>query len=155
MSDENIKNEGEETKPVEVASEAPQEPAVPQEDVADAVAAISEETKDAEATVVALPHRDIKSGMVVRVHEIIKDLNAKGEERERVQVFEGTVLGVSGAGIQRTMTVRKVSEGVGVEKIFPVHSPVVERIELVRQMRVRQSRPYYIRSHKKRLKEVK
>ncbi len=155
MSDENIKNEGEETKPVEVASEAPQEPAVPQEDVADAVAAISEETKDAEATVVALPHRDIKSGMVVRVHEIIKDLNAKGEERERVQVFEGTVLGVSGAGIQRTMTVRKVSEGVGVEKIYPLSSPHVQKIEVVKHYRTRRSKLWFLRrGFKRRLKEV-
>ncbi|KKW42596.1 MAG: 50S ribosomal protein L19 [Candidatus Magasanikbacteria bacterium GW2011_GWA2_56_11] len=94
--------------------------------------------------------------MIVRVHQKIKELNAKGEEKERVQIFEGIILAVKhGNEPGATVTVRKVSEGVGVEKIFPVHSPVVERIELVRQMRVRQSRPYYIRSHKKRLKEVK
>jgi len=98
----------------------------------------------------------LKPGMIVRVHQKIKELNAKGEEKERVQIFEGIILAVKhGNEPGATVTVRKVSEGVGVEKIFPVHSPVVERIELVRQMRVRQSRPYYIRSHKKRLKEVK
>src|SRR3989344_202701 len=59
---------------------------------------------------------DVKPGMVVRVHEKIKDVNAKGEERERLQAFEGTVMSVRGAGASRSMTVRKVTGGWGVEK---------------------------------------
>lgn len=98
----------------------------------------------------------LKPGMIVKVHQKIKEKNAKGEDKERIQIFEGMVLAVKhGTEPGATVTVRKVSEGVGVEKIFPLHAPVVEKIELVRQMRVRQSRAYYLRTHKKRLKEVK
>ncbi|MBP7992128.1 MAG: 50S ribosomal protein L19 [Candidatus Magasanikbacteria bacterium] len=99
---------------------------------------------------------DLKPGMIVKVHQKIKELNAKGEEKERIQIFEGMVIAQKHGGEQgATVTVRKVSEGVGVEKIYPIHSPVVDKIELVRQMKVRQARPYYLRTHKKRLKEVK
>lgn len=98
----------------------------------------------------------LKPGMVVKVHQKIKEKNTKGEEKERIQIFEGMVLAIKHGGEPgATVTVRKVSEGVGVEKIFPVHSPVVDKIEFVKQMHVRQSRPYYLRTHKKRLKEVK
>lgn len=99
---------------------------------------------------------DLKPGMIVKVHQKIKELNAKGEEKERIQIFEGMVIAQKHGGEQgATVTVRKVSEGVGVEKIYPIHSPVVDKIELVRQMKVRQARPYYLREYKKRLKEVK
>lgn len=98
----------------------------------------------------------VKPGMIVRVHQKIKETNTKGEEKERIQIFEGIVLALKhGNQAGATITVRKVSEGVGVEKIFPVHAPVVEKIELVRQMRVRQARPLYLRTHKKKLREVK
>ncbi|MCB9798438.1 50S ribosomal protein L19 [Candidatus Nomurabacteria bacterium] len=98
----------------------------------------------------------LKSGMIVRVHQIIKDVNKKGEERQRIQMFEGQVLAVKhGNEAGATVTVRKVSNGVGVEKIFPIHSPLIEKIELVREMKVKQGRAYYLRSHKKKLKEVK
>lgn len=99
---------------------------------------------------------DLKPGMIVRVHQNIKEKNTKGEDKERVQIFEGIILAVKhGHEAGGTITVRKVSKGIGVEKIFPINSPVVEAIELVRQMKVRQARPYYIRGTKKKLKEVK
>ena len=98
---------------------------------------------------------DLSSGMIVRVHQKIKELNAKGEEKERVQIFEGMVLAVKhGREPGATVTVRKVSDGVGVEKIFPLHSPAVAAIEVVRTMKVRQARPYFLRTFKKKLKEA-
>ncbi|OGH68640.1 MAG: hypothetical protein A3J66_01910 [Candidatus Magasanikbacteria bacterium RIFCSPHIGHO2_02_FULL_47_14] len=97
----------------------------------------------------------VKPGMIVRVHQKIKDVNKKGEEKERIQIFEGTILAVKhGTEAGATFTVRKISEGVGVEKIFPIHSPVVTKVEEVRRLRVRQARPYYLRNYNKRLKEV-
>ncbi|MBI2476789.1 50S ribosomal protein L19 [Candidatus Uhrbacteria bacterium] len=104
-----------------------------------------------------LPWRNLKPGMVVRIHEVIKDVNAKGEERERVQVFEGTILGFSGAGSSRTMTVRKISDGIGVEKIYPLASPHVQNVEVVKELRVRRAKLSFMRSDskKRRLKEKK
>lgn len=97
----------------------------------------------------------VKSGMIVRVHQKIKELNTKGEEKERIQIFEGIILARKhGTEPGATITVRKISGGIGVEKIFPVYSPIVAKIELVRQMKVNQSRPFFIRTYKKKLKEV-
>ena len=94
--------------------------------------------------------------MIVKVYQKIKEKSKTGEDKERLQLFEGIVLAVKhGNEPGATVTVRKISEGIGVEKIFPIHAPVVDRIELVRQMRVRQARPYFLRTYKKRLKEVK
>ncbi len=99
---------------------------------------------------------ELKPGMIVKVHQKIKELNTKGEEKERIQIFEGIILAIKhGTEPGATVTVRKVSEGVGVEKIFPINSPVVDKIEIVRKMHVRKSRPYYLRTYKKKLKEVK
>jgi len=99
---------------------------------------------------------ELSPGMIVRVHQKIKETNAKGEEKERIQIFEGIILAIKhGNEPGATVTVRKVSKGIGVEKIFPIHSPIVAAIELVRKMRVRQARPFYIRTYKKKLKEVK
>ena len=98
----------------------------------------------------------IKSGMIIRVHQRIKEINTKGEEKERIQIFEGTVLAVKhGKESGATVTVRKVSNGVGVEKIFPIYSPMVEKIELIREMAVKQSKAFYLRTYKKKLREIK
>ena len=97
-----------------------------------------------------------RSGMVVKVHEKIKETNTKGEEKERVQVFEGMIIGAKhGNESGATITVRKVSNGVGVEKIFPIHSPVVNKIEVVKQMRVRRAKLNHLRNpkFKRRLKK--
>lgn len=97
---------------------------------------------------------DLRTGMIVRVHQKIKDVNRKGEERERIQMFEGIVIAVKhGKEAGATFTVRKVSNGIGVEKIFPIHSPLVDTVELVREMRVRQAKAGYLRNFKKKLKE--
>jgi large subunit ribosomal protein L19 len=79
-------------------------------------------------------------GDIVRIHERIKE-----GTKERVQVFEGIVLKRSGGGTQEMVTVRKISSGIGVEKTFPVHSPKIERIEVVKEGNARQSRPYFLR----------
>ena len=80
-------------------------------------------------------------GDTVRVHVHIKEGN-----RERIQVFEGTVIAKKHGGIEETITVRRISYGVGVEKIFPVHSPSIDTIEVVRGGKVRRAKLYYLRS---------
>lgn len=79
-------------------------------------------------------------GDTVRVH-----IRVKEGSRERIQVFEGTVIAKKHGGIQETITVRRVSFGVGVEKVFPIHAPAVEKIELVRHGKVRRAKLYYLR----------
>ncbi|NLG68158.1 MAG: 50S ribosomal protein L19 [Firmicutes bacterium] len=79
-------------------------------------------------------------GDTVRVHVKVKE-----GDRERIQVFEGTVIARDHGGSRETFTVRKVSSGIGVERIFPVHSPAIERIEVVRRGRVRRAKLYYLR----------
>ena len=79
-------------------------------------------------------------GDTVRVHVRIKE-----GTRERVQVFEGTVIAKKHGGIEETITVRRLSYGVGVEKVFPVHSPSIEKIETVRTGFVRRAKLYYLR----------
>ena len=85
--------------------------------------------------------QDIHPGDTVRVHVRIKE-----GAKTRIQVFEGTVIAMKNAGIRATITVRKISNGVGVERIFPIHSPMIDKVEVVRQGRVRQSRIYYLRN---------
>jgi large subunit ribosomal protein L19 len=81
-----------------------------------------------------------RPGDTVRVHVKIKE-----GDKERIQVFEGTVIGQRRARNHSTFTVRKISFGHGVERIFPVHSPVVDKIEVVRSGRVRRAKLYYLR----------
>ncbi len=101
---------------------------------------------------------DYKPGMVVKVHHKIKELNAKGEEKERIQTYEGTIIAVRHHKEQgATITVRKVSDGVGVEKIFPIYSPIIDKVELIKHLRVRRAKLNFMRDKdfKRRLKEHK
>ena len=88
-------------------------------------------------------------GDTVRVHVRVME-----GEKERVQVFEGVVISRKGGQSAETFTVRKVSYGVGVERIFPIHSPVVERVDVVRQGRVRRAKLFYLRSKKGKMARV-
>jgi len=100
--------------------------------------------------------QEIKPGMTVKVHERIKELNAKGEEKSRIQIFEGLVVAIkSPKTAGGTMTIRKISEGVGVEKIFPISSPLVEKIDIIKEAKVRRAKLFYVRDNKKKLKEKK
>ena len=83
----------------------------------------------------------LKIGDTVKVHAKIKEGN-----RERIQVFEGTVIAKKHGGIEETITVRRISYGVGVEKVFPIHSPSIDHIEVVRNGKVRRAKLYYLRS---------
>ena len=97
---------------------------------------------------------DIKPGMTVKVHQKIKETTPSGEEKERIQIFEGMVIAVRGSGVSKTMTVRKTSFGVGVEKIYPINMPSIDKIEPVKQAKVRKAKLYYMAGFKKRLKET-
>jgi large subunit ribosomal protein L19 len=84
---------------------------------------------------------ELKPGATVKVYQKIKEGG-----KERVQMFQGLIIRVNaGAGVDKTFTVRKVVEGVGVEKIFPVHTPTIEKIVIVKQGKVRRSKLYYMR----------
>ena len=89
-------------------------------------------------------------GSTVRVHVKIRE-----GERERIQVFEGTVIAKKGSGISSTFTVRRVAYGCGVERVFPVHSPNVAKVELVRNGKVRRSKLYYLRDRVGKAAKVK
>ena len=92
----------------------------------------------------------IRVGDVVKVHVKIRE-----GERERIQVFEGTIIARKGAGVSETFTVRRVSYGVGVERVFPVNSPNVAKVETVRRGRVRRSKLYYLRDRVGKASKVK
>lgn len=93
---------------------------------------------------------EFKAGDTVRVHARIVE-----GERERIQIFEGVVIKRRGAGISETYTVRKISNGVGVERTFPVHSPRVAEIEVTRRGKVRRAKLYYIRERQGRNARIK
>jgi len=83
------------------------------------------------------------TGDTVRVHVRVRE-----GEKERIQVFEGVVLGRSGGGLRESFRVRKVSYSIGVERIFPVHSPSIDKIEVMRHSRVRRAKLYFLRDLK-------
>ena len=89
-------------------------------------------------------------GDTVRVHVHIKEGN-----RERIQVFEGTVIAKKHGGINETITVRRISYGVGCEKVFPVHSPTIVSVETVRRGKVRRAKLYYLRDRVGKRAKVK
>lgn len=93
---------------------------------------------------------EVKVGSTVRVHVKIREGN-----RERIQAFEGTVIAVKGSGVGKTFTVRRVSYGVGIERVFPIHSPNVAKVELIRSGKVRRSKLYYIRGRVGKAAKVK
>jgi large subunit ribosomal protein L19 len=96
----------------------------------------------------------LRPGMTVRVYQKIKELSAKGEEKERIQYFDGIIIAKKhGNEKGGTITVRKVSDGIGVEKIFPLNLPSITKIEVKKAAMVRRAKLYFLRNYKKKLKE--
>ena len=107
---------------------------------------IKELTKDQIRT--DLPELEV--GSTVKVHVKVKEGN-----RERIQIFEGTIIKIQHGGIQKTFTVRRLSYGIGVERTFPVNSPKIAKIEVVRKGKVRRARLYYLRDRVGKAAKVK
>ena len=96
---------------------------------------------------------NLAPGQTVRV-----DVKIKEGDKHRIQAYEGTVVKVQGSGIGKTFTVRKISSGVGVERTFPIHSPVIDKITIVRRGKVRRARLFYLRNRSgksAKLKEIR
>ena len=93
---------------------------------------------------------EVKIGDTVKVSLKVKEGN-----RERTQIFEGTVIAKKHGGIEETFTVRRVSYGVGVEKVFPIHSPILENVEVVRHGKARRAKLYYLRDRVGKSAKVK
>ncbi len=96
---------------------------------------------------------EFRSGCTVKV-----DVRIKEGDKSRIQVFEGIVIARSGSGIAETFTVRKISSGVGVERTFPVHSPIIEKITVLRRGKVRRAKLFYLRGRSgkaARIKEIR
>ncbi len=100
---------------------------------------------------------ELKPGMTVRIYQKIKELNPKGEEKERLQYFDGMIIARKhGKEAGSTITVRKVTDGVGVEKIYPLNLPTITKIEIQKAAHVRRAKLYYLKAgYNKRLKEKK
>lgn len=109
----------------------------------DALKLISESSLKKEAPVVLI-------GDTVKVHVLIKE-----GDKSRIQVFEGTVIAKKHGGINETFTVRRISHGCGIERVFPLHSPVVEKVEVVRHGKVRRAKLYYLRGRVGKAAKVK
>ena len=95
-------------------------------------------------------HPSFRAGDTVRLHVKIVE-----GTRERIQLFEGVVIKRRGGGISETFTVRKISNGVGVERTFPVHTPKIEKIDVIRRGKVRRAKLYYLRSLRGRAARIK
>jgi len=93
---------------------------------------------------------DFRSGDTVKVHVRLRE-----GEKERIQIFEGLVIARKHGGVSETFTVRKMSSGIGVERVFPLHAPSVAKIEVVRHGRVRRAKLYYIRSRRGKAARIK
>ena len=93
---------------------------------------------------------NVQIGDTIRVHVKVKE-----GSRERIQIFEGTVIAKKHGGIEETFTVRRISYGIGVEKVFPVHAPSIEKIEVVRHGKVRRAKLYYLRDRVGKASKVK
>jgi large subunit ribosomal protein L19 len=93
---------------------------------------------------------DFRAGDTVKVHVRVVEGG-----RERVQVFEGVVIARNGAGLKASVTVRKISFGVGVERVFPVHAPIIQKIEVTRRGDVRRSKLYYLRERSGKSARIK
>ena len=92
----------------------------------------------------------VQIGDTVRVHVKVKE-----GSRERIQIFEGTVIAKKHGGIEETFTVRRISYGIGVEKVFPLHAPSIEKVEVVRHGKVRRAKLYYLRDRVGKAAKVK
>jgi large subunit ribosomal protein L19 len=109
----------------------------------DALKLISNDSLKAEAPVIAI-------GDTVKVHVKIKE-----GEKYRIQIFEGTVIAKKHGGISETFTVRRVAHGCGIERVFPLHSPVIDKVEVVRHGKVRRAKLYYLRDRVGKAAKVK
>ena len=106
--------------------------------------------KELTASMITEDAPKIEIGSTVKVHVKIRE-----GERERIQIFEGTVIARNNSGIAETFTVRRISYGVGVERVFPVHSPNVAKVELVRTGKIRRAKLYYLRDRVGKAAKVK
>ena len=111
---------------------------------------MNEIIKNIEAAQLKAEVPEVKVGDTVRVHALIKEGN-----RERIQIFEGTVLKKQGGSTRATFTVRKASNGVGVEKTWPLHSPHVKEVEVIRRGKVRRAKLNYLRDRVGKAAKVK
>ena len=93
---------------------------------------------------------EFRAGDTVRVHVRVVE-----GDKERIQVFQGVVIGRRGGGTRETFTVRKISGGIGVERIFPLHSPTIQKVEVMRSAKVRRAKLYYLRDLKGKAARMK